>query len=335
MFVNKDNLDSFIKPWLILMFILIIVMIIIGGLTRLTDSGLSITAWEIFSGILPPLTNEKWNFYFSEYKKIPEYQYLNFSMNLNEFKYIFYWEYFHRLFGRIIGLASILPLIYISIKYKILFGIKKYYSIFFLVCVQGFLGWFMVKSGLSDNIDVSHYRLSIHLSMALIILLIIFWFILDIFKIKKFSTKISNYFIFSFLFIIFLQINLGAFLAGLDGGKIYNTWPDMNGYILPDDVFLNDYLTFNSFDNPSIMQFYHRIFGYLIIIFLIIFNYISFKKKIEKKYILIFNLSIFLQILLGILTLINGVTVVYASLHQAGSIFVLSSYLLILYKNTN
>ncbi len=310
-------------------------MIIIGGLTRLTDSGLSITAWEVFSGILPPLSDEKWNFYFSEYKKIPEYQYLNYSMNLNEFKYIFYWEYLHRLFGRIIGLVSILPLIYISIKYKIFSGIKRYYSIFFLVCIQGFLGWFMVKSGLSDNIDVSHYRLSIHLSMALIILLIIFWFILDIFKIKKFTTKISNFFIFSFLFIIFLQINLGAFLAGLDGGMIYNTWPDMNGFFLPDDVFLNDYLTLNSFDNPSIIQFYHRIFGYLIIILLIIFNYISFKKKVEQKYILIFNFSIFLQILLGILTLVNGVTIVYASLHQVGSIFVLSSYLLILYKNTN
>ncbi len=335
MFVNKDNLNSFLKPWLIFMFILIIIMIIIGGLTRLTDSGLSITAWEVFSGILPPLSDEKWNFYFSEYKKIPEYQYLNYSMNLNEFKYIFYWEYLHRLFGRIIGLVSILPLIYISIKYKIFSGIKRYYSIFFLVCIQGFLGWFMVKSGLSDNIDVSHYRLSIHLSMALIILLIIFWFILDIFKIKKFTTKISNFFIFSFLFIIFLQINLGAFLAGLDGGMIYNTWPDMNGFFLPDDVFLNDYLTLNSFDNPSIIQFYHRIFGYLIIILLIIFNYISFKKKVEQKYILIFNFSIFLQILLGILTLVNGVTIVYASLHQVGSIFVLSSYLLILYKNTN
>ena len=128
MFVNKDNLNSFLKPWLISMFILIIIMIIIGGLTRLTDSGLSITAWEVFSGILPPLSDEKWNFYFSEYKKIPEYQYLNYSMNLNEFKYIFYWEYLHRLFGRIIGLVSILPLIYISIKYKIFSGIKSLFT---------------------------------------------------------------------------------------------------------------------------------------------------------------------------------------------------------------
>ena len=336
MFVNRDNYLKYLKLWLITLFLLIITMVAVGGLTRLTDSGLSITSWELFSGILPPFSNADWNYYFSEYKKIPEYQNINFNMTLNEFKVIFYWEYAHRLLARIVGLFSIIPLLFLSFKYKNNnFYSNKYYIIFLLVCLQGFIGWFMVSSGLTDNNDVSHFRLSIHLSLALFLLCLIFWFILEIFKIDKYRIKYPNQFLTFILLIIILQIILGAFLSGSDGGLVYNSWPSMNGQFYPSDVGINDYLSLDFFYNPSIIQFFHRITAYFLLFMIIILNYLSFKNKSNFSNILFFDLAIFLQILLGIITLITGVKIMYASLHQLGSIFVLSSYLLILYKNSN
>jgi cytochrome c oxidase assembly protein subunit 15 len=336
MFVNIDPYTKFIRFWLIIMFLLVIIIITIGGLTRLTDSGLSITEWELFKGILPPLSLEKWNFYFNEYKKIPEYKSINFNMNIDEFKVIYYWEYAHRLIARLIGLFSILPLIYVYIQYqdKIIKDLR-YLSIFTLICFQGFIGWFMVKSGLINNTDVSHYRLALHLSIALIILSITFWFILQNFDIKKFTKKINNKFLLIFFLLILIQIILGAFLAGLNGGLLYNSWPDMNGNFLPNDISRNDLYNTEIFDNPSVIQFYHRLSAYVLIIFLILLNINSYKKKIEFKPILILNFAIFFQIILGIITLLTGVKIYYASLHQLGSVFVLISFLNIFYKNIN
>tara|TARA_B100000579_G_C22714282_1_gene796120 strand:- start:113 stop:1069 length:957 start_codon:yes stop_codon:yes gene_type:complete len=318
------------------MFLLIILIITVGGLTRLTDSGLSITEWELFKGILPPLDIEKWNFYFDEYKKIPEYKLLNYNMSIDEFKVIYFWEYAHRLIARLIGLFAIIPLIYIYFKYKSqLIKDFKYLSIFALICFQGFIGWFMVKSGLIENTDVSHYRLALHLSIALIILSLIFWFILENLKIKKFISKVNNNFLIFFLILIFFQIILGAFLAGLNGGLVYNSWPDMNGNFLPNDIDKYDLYNSQILDNPSVIQFYHRLSAYILIIFLIILNYRFYVNKIELNSILIFNLAILTQIILGILTLVTGVKIYYASLHQLGSVFVLISFLNIFYRNTN
>jgi len=336
MFVNIVTYHKLIRLWLISMFLMIIFIITVGGLTRLTDSGLSITEWELFKGILPPLNIEKWNFYFNEYKKIPEFKSINFNMTLNEFKVIYYWEYAHRLIARLIGLFSILPLIYLYIKYKNKFIVDlKYLSIFGLICLQGFFGWFMVKSGLINNTDVSHYRLALHLSVALIILSITFWFILENFKTKKFTSKINIFFIHSFLILILLQIILGVFLAGLNGGLLYNSWPDMNGNFIPSDISKNDLYNLEILDNPSVIQFYHRISAYILIFFLLILNIIFYKKQIEFRPLLFLNLAIFFQIILGILTLITGVKIYYASLHQLGSVFVLISFINIYYKNTN
>ena len=156
-------------------------IIIIGGLTRLTNSGLSITEWELFKGILPPLNSIVWNEYFNEYKKIPQYKILNYNMSLNEFKIIFYWEYFHRLLARFIGLFFLIPLILFYISKKIKKNIYKFmFFNFFLIVFQGFVGWYMVKSGLTDDITVSHYRLAIHLTIAFLIISSIFWLILNI-----------------------------------------------------------------------------------------------------------------------------------------------------------
>jgi heme a synthase len=336
MFVNSDNYIKYLKLWLITLFSLIVLMVAVGGLTRLTDSGLSITAWELFTGILPPLNINEWNFYFSEYKKIPEYQNINYGMSLEEFKVIFYWEYAHRLLARFVGLFTLVPLLFFSIYFKnIQYYSKKYYWIFFLVCLQGFIGWYMVSSGLIENNDVSHFRLSIHLSLALFILCLIFWYILDIYKTKKFQNKISNLLLLFILKLIVLQIVLGAFLSGLDGGLIYNSWPDMNGSFFPNDVSYVDLINTQLFNNPSIVQFLHRSTAYLLLFFIIILNLIYFKNKYDFKYVLFFDVAILFQILLGIVTLISGVEIIYASLHQLGSILVLSSYFLILYKNSN
>ena len=184
MYSENNNLNYQLKVWLLLLLSLITLIILIGGLTRLTDSGLSITKWELFVGFLPPLTNEEWIDYFGLYKKIPEYSEQNFNMTLDEFKVIFWWEWAHRQLGRLIGLAALLPLIYFSFK-EGLWIIKKYGIIFLLISLQGFLGWYMVSSGLVNRVDVSHYRLSIHLVSAFIILSIIFWDILKLNKIKN------------------------------------------------------------------------------------------------------------------------------------------------------
>ena len=336
MFVNSDNYIKYLKVWLITLFLLIVLMVVVGGLTRLTDSGLSITAWELFTGILPPLNIDDWNNYFSEYKKIPEYKNINSSMTLNEFKIIFYWEYTHRLLARIVGLFSIIPLIFFSLKFNNhKFYSNKYYLIFLLVCLQGFIGWYMVSSGLIENNNVSHFRLSLHLSLALFLLCLIFWYLLDISNIIKFKIKISNLLLFFILKLIVLQIIIGSFLSGLDGALIYNTWPGMNGAFFPNDVDSKDYLSSQLFYNPSIIQFFHRLTAYILLFFIIILNYLFFKTRLNLKNILLFDFAILLQIFLGIITLLSGAEIKYASLHQFGSIFVLSSYLLILFKNSN
>tara|TARA_B110000305_G_C19041537_1_gene448435 strand:- start:14 stop:604 length:591 start_codon:yes stop_codon:yes gene_type:complete len=193
----------------------------------------------------------------------------------------------------------------------------------------------MVSSGLIQNNDVSHFRLSIHLSLALFILCLIFWFILSIYITKKFEFKLPNLLLFFILKLIVLQIILGAFLSGLNGGLIYNTWPDMNGSFFPNDVSYLDLLSSQLFNNISIIQFLHRITAYLLLFFIIILNYYFIKSKHDIKNIILFDIAILLQVFLGIVTLISGVEIKYASLHQLGSIFVLTTYVVILYKNSN
>jgi cytochrome c oxidase assembly protein subunit 15 len=193
----------------------------------------------------------------------------------------------------------------------------------------------MVSSGLIENNDVSHFRLSIHLSLALFILCLIFWFILNIFNIEKFHQKLSNLLLLFILKLIILQIILGAFLSGLDGGLIYNSWPDMNGSFFPNDVELEGIVNTELFSNASIIQFLHRFTAYLLLFFIVILNYFFIKNKLNIKNIIFFDIAILVQVFLGIVTLLSGVEIKYASLHQLGSIFVLTSYIIILYKNTN
>ncbi|MBD1150506.1 COX15/CtaA family protein [Pelagibacterales bacterium SAG-MED29] len=335
----NHKLNKFFLNWLILLILLIGLMIIVGGLTRLTDSGLSITQWELFSGVIPPITEKDWIYYFNLYKEIPEYKLQNYSMNINEFKVIFWWEWIHRILGRIIGLAIILPLIFFSFKinYK---KIINLYIIFLLVCFQGFMGWYMVASGLVDKIDVSHFRLSAHLFIAFIILASLTWNYLN-FKTnsnKSFFLNNSKFIsIKVFLFLIFLQIILGAFVSGLDAGKIYQTWPLMNESFYPNDINFKDYKEFLNLNDRSVVQFIHRNVAY-IIFFLLIFIGFSIKKFNRKNlykpyfYLLIF---IFIQIILGILALITDLHIAIASLHQISSIFLILLSLNFYYKSIN
>ena len=193
MYSTNRHINYQLKIWLLILLSLIILIILVGGLTRLTDSGLSITTWELFVGFLPPLTNDIWLDYFNLYKTIPEYQEQNFNMTLDEFKVIFWWEWAHRQLGRLIGLVTLLPLLYFTIKNG-LWVVKRYGIIFLLVCLQGFFGWYMVSSGLVNKIDVSHYRLSIHLFTAFIILSIVFWNFLKLtqLQINQISIKIGR-----------------------------------------------------------------------------------------------------------------------------------------------
>ena len=186
MYLNEKTINRLFTYWLIISLILVFSIIIVGGLTRLTDSGLSITEWELFKGILPPLNENSWQIYFDQYKQIPQYKLLNFNMSLDEFKVIFYWEYFHRILARSIGLFFLIPLIYFYLSKKIN---KSYmqicYFIFALIILQGIIGWYMVKSGLIYEITVSHYRLSIHLITAIFIISTIYWLLLNVTSNKK------------------------------------------------------------------------------------------------------------------------------------------------------
>jgi cytochrome c oxidase assembly protein subunit 15 len=257
-------------------------------------------------------------------------------MTLSEFKVIFYWEYAHRLLARFVGLFTLIPLVIFSFKYsKTKYYSNKYYFIFLLICLQGLVGWYMVSSGLINNNDVSHFRLSLHLFLALSILSLIFWYIMELYQVQKFQKKISSFLLLIILKLIVIQIIIGAFLSGLDGGLIYNTWPGMNGNFFPDDINLKDTLNFQIFNDVSIIQFLHRFNAYFLLFFVIILNYYFFKKSNEIKFIILFDIAILIQIILGVITLVSGVEIKYASLHQLGSIFVLSSYLLLFYKNSS
>ena len=332
MYSQNNLINKQLKVWMISLLSLITLIILVGGLTRLTDSGLSITTWELFVGLIPPLTHEKWIEYFNLYKTIPEYTEQNFNMTLKEFKIIFWWEWAHRQLGRLIGLVALLPMIYFTLKNGI-WILKKYGIIFLLVCLQGFIGWYMVSSGLVNRVDVSHYRLSTHLVTAFIILSIVFWKWLQLTNLQTNQISISLISIKIFLFLIFLQLIIGAFVSGMDAGRIYNTWPLMGSTYFPDDSKIIEFLNIKVFDNPSLVQFIHRNLAYLIVcVYIYIFYFVFIMGNIKLiKPIIIIGVTLLLQVILGIITILSGVKIFYASLHQINSILIILSTLYFLY----
>tara|TARA_Y100000591_G_C21850020_1_gene711081 strand:+ start:848 stop:1879 length:1032 start_codon:yes stop_codon:yes gene_type:complete len=339
MLLHDKKINELFLYWLSSCLLLIFLMIIVGGLTRLTNSGLSITEWELFKGILPPLNEASWDYYFELYKEIPQYKLLNSNMTLNEFKIIFYWEYFHRILGRLIGLFFLIPLIYFYLTKKInnkLLG--QCVIIFLLIVFQGIIGWYMVKSGLVNDVTVSHYRLSLHLSVALIISASLYWLIINLInkttkKFFYFSKKNLPYLF--LIFLIYIQIILGAFVSGLDAGKIYQTWPLMGLNYFPNDLEIQNIKNLINFNEHSLVQFYHRNLAYIITIYIAVVGFFILRDKItylyKSFYLLLFFLII--QIVLGILTLISGLNIFLASVHQISSaILVLASLNLYYYS---
>ena len=334
MYTVNHKINYQLSLWLISMFWIVSIMIVVGGLTRLTDSGLSITKWQLFSGFLPPLNQEDWISYFDLYKQIPEFKLQNYYMSMSEFKVIFWWEWAHRFLGRVIGITFLIPLIYFSFK----ISISKLYSlylIFFLICFQGFIGWYMVSSGLVDRVDVSHFRLSAHLLIAFIILSLIFWNYLKLNLSYNTTNKINPLIPLVFLTLVFTQIVIGAFVSGMYAGKIYNSWQNMGTAYFPDDNAILNIFKISAFNDPSLVQFMHRNLAYLITVFYIIILYKIFKNKIFglTKVIYLLGVLLLVQIVLGILTLLYGAQIGFASMHQISSIFLVSSSIYLLYKN--
>jgi cytochrome c oxidase assembly protein subunit 15 len=329
--ILKKEYSNIVKYWLYLLLFLLIVIVAVGGLTRLTNSGLSITEWEVISGIFPPFNNKDWYESFNLYKKIPQYYLVNKNISLAEFKIIYYWEYFHRLLGRLFGLIFLIPFIFFIIKkvfskeYNL-----KFFLLFCLILLQGIIGWYMVKSGLIENVTVSHFRLAIHLNLALILFSSIYWYLVNFVNFNNkyfFHFSNENNFIKIFVLIIFLQITLGAFVSGLDAGEIYQTWPLMNNNYLPDDTDFKTITLSNIFYNHSLIQFLHRNMAYIIFVYSVLISINVFYNKKKYLYAPLFFLlfMIFVQISLGIMALISGLNIIYASMHQISTIFLLLS----------
>ena len=333
---SQENYKNSIFIWLITLTIMVLAIIIIGGLTRLTDSGLSMVDWRPILGTIPPLSNNDWNAVFELYKQTPEYLIVNKNMDINEFKYIFWWEWFHRFFARMIGIVFLLPFIYFAFKKYLSFGLNiRLFFIIILGIIQAVVGWWMVKSGLSNDPYVSAYRLTFHLFNALIIFTMLTWTSMEYYYSKKinfFSNIISKEFlIFIAILLTFLTIISGGFMAGTHAGQSFNTYPLMNGRIIPEDYFLSDLGIFNMFENTIAINFNHRWMGTLTFVYtfsLFLFFLFTNFSQISKFIIMSVILTLIIQFFLGILALLSNVYIAYASLHQTNSIILLSTLLI-------
>jgi len=325
--------------WLFSGCALIFIMVIVGGITRLTHSGLSIPDYKLISGIIPPINDQQWQEAFELYKQYPEYQKLNSNISLTEFKGIFFWEWLHRVIGRAIGLVFIIPFLYFLITRQLdKSTIKKTIILLILGSFQGFLGWYMVKSGLVDKPDVNHYRLAAHLTTAFVTFAFTLWVALDlIFPIKQTINKTYRDLIRIGLAILFLQIIYGAFVAGLDAGFIHNNWPMMNeGKFMHETVLIEKTPLYKNFiEGRSGVQFVHRILAF-IVVFSVLIIYINGKKIAVSNYQLYGLNSLLIlvgvQSLLGVLAILLQVPLWLGIAHQIGAFLLLSSMIFTLHR---
>ncbi len=323
-----------VVAWLTLVGLMVFCMIIVGGATRLTHSGLSIVEWEPLVGTIPPLDQEDWDEVFDEYKTSPEYQQVNFGMSLDEFKVIFWWEYFHRLLGRLIGLVFFIPLLYFAIRRKINGSLaKRLFGIFVLGGLQGGMGWYMVASGLVDDPRVSQYRLTAHLGIAFLIFGAIVWTALSVMYPSKtnMSQPVRRMFRFAVAInvIIFLMVVSGGFVAGIRAGLAYNTWPLMGNSFVPPDIFILTPGWRNFFENMATVQFDHRIIAYVLAVLVPIFWFKVRRRDVSPQTVIATNtllVLVFTQIVVGISTLLHHVPVTLGVAHQGiGSLVFVTS----------
>lgn len=322
-FAPEPGGDRAIGMWLLLVALMVFVMVVIGGVTRLTNSGLSMVDWQPIMGVLPPLSDAEWEATFDAYKAYPEYQKINVDMQLDGFKQIFFWEYSHRVFGRLIGLVFFLPYLYFLVRGRVRGPmVWKLGLALLLGGLQGLMGWYMVKSGLVDRPDVSHYRLAAHLILAVVVLAWLVWLSLEIFRQSAISVSLAaapylGRVVTGLGVLLLLQITWGAFTAGLNAGFGFNTFPMMGDEWLATGAFMLSPWWVNFFENTSLLQFVHRWLGALFLAGVIV---VWWRAKpisgLDRAAHLLLAATI-AQFLLGIATLVMAVPIVLASLHQA------------------
>ncbi|PHS62514.1 MAG: heme A synthase [Flavobacterium sp.] len=333
----KDNKK--VIYWLLTGCALIFIMVVVGGITRLTHSGLSISNYKLISGTIPPMNDVEWQEAFDLYKQYPEYQKLNNHFDLQDFKDIYFWEWLHRVIGRFIGMVFIIPFLYFLLKKQLTKAtIKKSILLLFLGGFQGFLGWYMVSSGLVERPDVSHYRLALHLTTAFITFNFALWIALDIkFPEKKEVNKsLRNLIRFTYVILV-IQIIWGAFVAGLDAGFLHNFWPLMSdGKLIHETVFIEQNPLWRNFvEGKSGVQFIHRYLAY-IVVGLIVWIWYKAKKiiltSLQNKLLKALLFIVLLQFTLGIFTLILQVPVILGVLHQIAAFFLLAVMTAVLHR---
>ncbi len=313
-----------VRWWLSLVALMIVAMVVVGGATRLTHSGLSITEWKPIHGVIPPLNDAEWQEEFSKYQQIPEFQQINRDMTLAEFKGIFWWEWAHRLLGRLIGAVVLIPMIGLWVTGRIEPALKpRLVAIFLLGGLQGAVGWWMVSSGLSERTDVSQYRLAIHLTLAAAILAYVVWVIRGLapsplsearWRLRRVAGVIVG--------LTAVQIFLGGLVAGLDAGMTYNTWPLMDGTLVPSGLFIQSPWWQNLFENVATVQFDHRIGAYLLFALTLAHAWQA-RNTSHARSALVLAMLVTLQAVLGIATLVMVVPLHLALTHQFGAMIVL------------
>ncbi len=321
-----------IRWWLYFVCALILAMVVVGGATRLTESGLSITEWKPIHGVIPPLTEAEWEEELEKYRQIPEYQLINKGMSLEEFKFIFWWEWGHRLLGRVIGVAFFVPMVAFWAAGRLESWLKPR-LVFALALggLQGFIGWWMVTSGLVDRVDVSQYRLATHLTLALIIFAYLFWLARRLSPLNapmpEERARLAGLSA-VVLTLVFIQIFLGGLVAGLNAGLTFNTWPLMDGQLVPSGLLIMEPLWRNFFENVLTVQFQHRMTAYVLIGVGLVLAWSTFRvseRKELRRAGAHVGAFILLQAAFGILTLIWHVPLSVALIHQGFAVIVLAA----------
>jgi cytochrome c oxidase assembly protein subunit 15 len=327
---SKASDSRAVRWWLVTVVVLIAIMALVGAATRLTESGLSIVEWKPVTGVLPPLNQEQWNQAFEAYKAIPQYRELNAGMTLGEFKTIFWWEWTHRLLGRVIGIAFLVPFLWFLWRGALSAELRfRLWLIFGLGALQGVVGWWMVASGLSERVEVSHYRLATHLMLALLIFSAIVWTLRRLaggpYSIASARLRVTSV---ALLLLTFVQIYLGALLAGLRAGRVYNTWPEIDGAFIPSlaRLFFDQPWWRNLFDNTLTVQFEHRMVAYTLFALAILHAIDAVRSRAEAAVngALWLAAAVTLQAVLGIATLLNQVPLALGLAHQAAAMTVMT-----------
>lgn len=316
--------------WLLVIAGLVFALVVVGGATRLTQSGLSMVDWRPITGVVPPLTGEQWAEEFDAYRQYPEYKLVNRGMSLDEFKAIFWWEYAHRLLGRLVGIAFAVPLIVFLVRGMVPPGLApRLVGLFLLGGAQGLLGWYMVQSGLVSEPDVSQYRLTAHLTLALIIFAALIWTALDLLRHARPGAGAGlRRFAYATVGLIFLQIMMGGLVAGLDAGRAYNTWPLMAGALVPPGLFEITPWWLNLFESTLTVQFNHRVGAYVLTfasIGAVVWSVRTHAGASTQRAALMLLVAIVLQMLIGVFTLVYEVPVSLGVLHQAMGALVLAA----------